>query len=144
MGFMLCDKPCRHDLTSACEVLMSCCNLCIAVLGENAPARQYMCAAADSSVQYLQPYYHALDNWDPPPDEKEEQKAGRKRKARLPFVWLLIYRHLSGSGYHPRPFDHGVAENLNLFLFSEKPYAHQTEFRPAQASNRSRNPLLNV
>lgn len=103
------------------------------------------CLVADSSVQYLQPYYHALDYWNPPPDDEEERKAGRKRRARLPFVWLLIYRHLSGSGCHPRPFDHGLAANLNLFLYATKPHAHQAEFRPAQAStNRSRNPLLHV
>ena len=104
-----------------------------------------MCVAADSSVQYLQPYYAAMDDWDPPPDDEEERKAGRKRKARVPFVWLLIYRHLSGSsGQHPRPFDHGIAENLNLFLFAKKPYAHQVTGRPGAAANRSQMPSHNV
>ena len=98
-------------------------------------------AAADSSVQYLQPYYDALDDWDPPPDDEEERKAGRKRVFHLPFVWLLVYRHLSGSGCHPRPFDRGIVENLNLFMFAKKPYAHQVQFQPTGTPQRSHKPL---
>lgn len=89
-----------------------------------------------SSVQYLQPYYDAMGGWDPPPDIEEERKAGRKSKARLPFVWVMIYRHLSGKEYHPRPFDHGLVQNLNWFLFAKKPYVHRVAFRPAEADTR--------
>ncbi|KAL3139572.1 hypothetical protein ABBQ38_003892 [Trebouxia sp. C0009 RCD-2024] len=97
-----------------------------------------------SSVQYLQPYYDALDSWDPPTDDAEERKAGRKRVFHLPLVWLLVYRHLSGSGCHPRPFDHGVIENLNLFLFAKKPYAHEVQCQPTGAQHRSHKPLHTV
>lgn len=108
-----------------------------------APAQCWL-VATDSSVQYLRPYYDAMEHWDPPPDDEEERKAGRKRKARVPFVWLLIYRHLSGSGHHPRPFDHGMVENLNLFLFAKKPYAHRVHIQAGEAANRNQGPSCNI
>lgn len=95
-------------------------------------------------MQYLQPYYDAMGGWDPPPDIEEERKAGRKSKARLPFVWVMIYRHLSGKEYHPRPFDHGLVQNLNWFLFAKKPYVHRVAFRPAEADTRRDDSLQTV
>ena len=85
---------------------------------------------------YLQPYYDAMGGWDPPPDIEEERKAGRKSKARLPFVWVMIYRHLSGKGQHPRPFDYGLVQNLNQFLFARKPLVHRVAFKPAEPDTR--------
>ena len=87
-------------------------------------------SSADSSVQYLQPYYDAMEGWDPPADIEEERKAGRNSKARLPFVWVMFYRHLCGTGCHPRPFDRGIVDNLNLFWFAKKPCVHKVVGRP--------------
>lgn len=113
---------------TACKTCVQLLQIFWPVFNEATTTLTNLLAAADSSVQYLQPYYDALDIWDPPPNIAEERKAGRKRAPHLPFVWLLVYRHLSGSGYHPRPFDHGIIENLNLFLFAKKPYAYQVDF----------------
>lgn len=94
------------------------------------------CLSADSSVVYLKPYYDAMGGWDPPSSIEEDRKAGRKPKARLPFVWVMIYRHLSGNGNHPRPFDHGLVDNLNMFLFAKKPYIHKVVIRPMELDRR--------
>lgn len=85
---------------------------------------------ADSSVSYLKPYYDMIPDWQPPLDPQAERMAGRKPKPRLPVVWVMIYRHLSGKGSHPRPFDQGAVKNLEQFFFRKKPCDHTAQFQP--------------
>ena len=90
----------------------------------------FLLFAADSSVPYLKPYYDRLPDWQPPLDPRVKPVSGQKREARLPVGWVMGYRHLSGKGYHPRPFDQGVSKNLEHFFFTPKPYCHKAQFEP--------------
>lgn len=115
----------------------------------NIPCRQFSCSLpyncpkftplitscclllhADSSVPYLKPYYDELRDWQPPSDPLVKPMPGQKRKARLPVGWVMVYRHLSGKGSHPRPFDQGLSKNLELFFFTPKPCVHKAQFEP--------------